>query len=86
MDEESRRETVLWEHYACFRKGRAGSMICRKTSAEARPLQERLLPRSPKESPSSSGAGVGQKLGVGKGCFYLDSARVSRYIKSPTDG
>ncbi len=39
MDEESRQETVLREHYACFRKGKAGSMICRETSAEARPLQ-----------------------------------------------
>ncbi len=66
MDEESRRETVVREHGPCFRKGKAASMICRETSVETRPLQEMLLPWSPKESPSSSGPGVGQKLGVGK--------------------
>ena len=60
------------EHCVCFRKGKAESKICRETSAEARPFREKARPWSPKESPSSSGPAVAQKLGVGKPQSPLD--------------
>ena len=66
MDEESRRERAAREHHICLRKGRRNRRTPENPRLKPARSSRRLAPRSPKESPSSSGPAADQKLGGGK--------------------